>query len=94
MFVELFLWALVIGSWFTLLLLKKEDIKRYMPAALLASYLMIIYNIFASNRSHWEIHYPIIPALDPLFISGVFGVFPVITIWVFYFTYRRVFGCT
>ncbi|WP_236686963.1 hypothetical protein [Ornithinibacillus contaminans] len=29
------------------------------------------------------------PVLKPLFVSGLFGAFPVVTMWIFYFTYRR-----
>ncbi len=58
-----------------------------MPAAVFASYLMIIYNVVANNQKHWVINETLIPWLKPLFVSGVFGAFPVITLWVFYYTY-------
>ncbi len=69
--------------------MKKENIKRFMPAAFSASYLMIIYNVVAYNQNHWAINETIIPWLKPLFVSGVFGAFPVIALWVFYFTYGK-----
>lgn len=81
------LWMILITPWLTLSLLKKEGIKRFMPAAIFASFLMMIYNIIAYNQHHWEISDTIIPWLKPLFVSGVFGAFPVITLWIFYFTY-------
>lgn len=86
---KIVLWFVLLAPWFTLFFLKKEDIKRYTPAAIFASYIMMIYNIIADNRGHWELKASIIPWLDPLFVSGVFGAFPVITLWVFYFTYGR-----
>ncbi|MCU9615177.1 hypothetical protein OEV98_16740 [Caldibacillus lycopersici] len=89
MFTKILLWVLLIAPWFTLFLLKKEDIKRYMPAAIFATLLMIIYNIIAANQHHWELNIRLISWLKPLFTSGIFGAFPVITIWIFYFTYQR-----
>lgn len=83
------LWTVLIAPWFTLFLIKKEKIKRFMPAAIFASYLMITYNVIANNQNHWVLNDPLIPWLEPLFVSGVFGAFPVITIWVFYFTYGK-----
>lgn len=86
---KILLWTILIAPWFTLFLIKKESIKRFMPAALCASYLMIIYNVVANNQKHWVINDTIIPWLKPLFVSGVFGAFPVITLWVFHFTYGK-----
>ncbi|MBP1961170.1 hypothetical protein [Paenibacillus aceris] len=86
---KIVLWTVLIGPWFTLFLIKKENIKRFMPAAIFASYLMIIYNVVAMNQKHWVINETLIPWLKPLFVSGVFGAFPVITLWVFYFTYGK-----
>ncbi|WNF38389.1 hypothetical protein RJD24_08195 [Bacillaceae bacterium IKA-2] len=86
---KIILWALLVVPWSTLFLLKKEDIKRFMPAAIFASYLMIIYNVIANNQNHWVIKEPLIPWLEPLFVSGVLGSFPIITLWIFYFTYGK-----
>jgi ABC-type Fe3+-siderophore transport system permease subunit len=80
---KIVLWVVLIAPWFTLFFLKKEEIKRYMPAAIFASFLMIIYNIFAYNQAHWEIKVSIIPWLDPLFVPGIFGAFPVITLLLY-----------
>lgn len=87
LFNKLLLWALLILPWFTLFFLKKDGIKRYMPVAILTSLLMTVYNIVAFNQKHWEIKVTLIPSLKPLFISGTFGVFIIITIWIFYYTY-------
>jgi hypothetical protein len=81
------LWASLILPWFTLFFLKKQSIKRYMPVAIFTSLLMVVYNIIAYNQNHWEIQVSIIPSLKPLFVSGVFGVFVIITIWIFHYTY-------
>lgn len=86
---KIVLWTILIAPWFTLFLFKKENIKRFMPAAMCASYLMIIYNVVANNQKHWVINETLIPWLKPLFVSGVFGAFPVITLWVFHYTYGK-----
>ncbi|MCK8487042.1 hypothetical protein M0651_07660 [Paenibacillus sp. MBLB2552] len=69
--------------------MKKEDIKRFMPVAIFATFLMILYNVYAFNQKHWEIHTVIFPALRPLFASLILGGFPVIVLWIFRFTYRK-----
>ncbi|MBD1383577.1 hypothetical protein [Metabacillus arenae] len=86
---KILLWIVLIAPWFTLFLVKKENIKRFMPAAIFASYLMIIYNVVADNQKHWVINETLIPCLKPLFVSGVFGAFPIITFWVFHYTYGK-----
>ncbi|MEH7443568.1 hypothetical protein V7201_14755 [Bacillus sp. JJ1122] len=87
MFNKVLLWGMLILPWFTLFFLKKEGIKRYMPVAIFASLLMTVYNVFAYNQKHWEIKVMIIPLLKPLFVSGLFGGFLIVTIWIFYYTY-------
>lgn len=89
MFNKILLWASLILPWFTLFFLKKDGIKRYMPVAILTSLIMTVYNIIAYNQKHWEIKVTLMPMLKPLFISGTFGVFIIITIWIFYFTYGQ-----
>lgn len=86
---KVILWVIFIGPWLSLLFMKKESIRRYMPAGLFATLLMLIYNIYAFNKEHWEIHTTIFPFLKPLFTSGILGAFPVITVWIFYFTYEK-----
>jgi hypothetical protein len=84
---KIVLWTVLIAPWLTLFFLKSEHIKRYMPAAIFASYLMVVYNVIAANQKHWVINETIVPWLKPLFVSGVFGAFPVITLWIFHCTY-------
>ncbi|MEL3971840.1 hypothetical protein AAEO50_06040 [Rossellomorea oryzaecorticis] len=86
---KLILWFILIAPWFSLFFLKKEVVKRFIPVSLLASFIMIVYNLVAENQNHWEINVSIIPSLEPAFVSGVFGAFPVITLWIFHFTFGR-----
>ncbi len=60
-----------------------------MPVAILASFLMLLYNLIAYNQKHWEIKVAILPLLKPAFASGVLGGFLIITIWIFHYTYGR-----
>ncbi|MCS0671357.1 hypothetical protein [Cytobacillus firmus] len=83
------LWTILIAPWFTLFFLKKEDIKRFMPVAILAAFLMVLYNLIAYNQKHWIIKETILPWLKPSFASGILGAFLVVTIWIFYFTYGK-----
>ncbi|WP_254871048.1 hypothetical protein [Bacillus sp. Marseille-Q1617] len=84
---KLILWFILIAPWLTLFFLKKEVVKRFMPVSLLASFIMLVYNLVAENQNHWIINVSIIPSLEPAFVSGVFGAFPVITLWIFRFTF-------
>jgi hypothetical protein len=72
-----------------IIFLKKLKIKRFTPVGILASFLMVLYNVVAYNEKHWTIKVTIIPWLKPLFVPGVLSVFLVVTIWIFYFTYPR-----
>ncbi|MGV3266816.1 hypothetical protein [Cytobacillus pseudoceanisediminis] len=83
------LWTILIAPWFTLFFLKREDIKRFMPVAILAAFLMVLYNLIAHNQKHWIIKESILPWLKPSFASGILGAFLIVTIWIFYFTYGK-----
>ncbi|WP_335868912.1 hypothetical protein [Bacillus sp. 2205SS5-2] len=84
---EIILWGVLILPWFTLFLLPQSEVRRYMPVAIFASNIMILYNIFAFHQKHWTINISIIPVLKPLFVSGVLGGFLIVTIWIFHFSY-------
>jgi hypothetical protein len=86
---KIILWIILIGPWFTLLLLKKERVKHFMPVGILASFLMVLYNLIAYNQQHWVIKVSILPWLKPIFASGILGTFLVTTIWIFHFTYHK-----
>jgi hypothetical protein len=86
---KIVLWAILVIPWLTLFLLKKEQVKHFMPVGILASFLMLLYNLVAYNEKHWIIKVHIFPWLKPSFESFILGGFLVITIWVFHFTYQR-----
>lgn len=79
-------WVIIILPWLTLFFMKKESIKRYMPIALLS----IIYSMIAvqvgDSLKWWvvkEMPYPLRS------LPNIFGLNPVMTMWIFYFTYGR-----
>ena len=86
---KIVLWAILVVPWLTLFFLKKEQVKRFMPVGILASFLMVLYNLVAYNEKHWIIKVHILPWLKPSFEAFVLGGFLVTTIWVFHFTYQR-----
>ncbi len=87
---KIVLWAILVIPWLTLLFfMKKEQIKRFMPVGILASFLMVIYNLVAYNEKHWIVKVHILPWLKPSFEPFILSCYLVITIWVFHFTYPR-----
>ncbi len=83
---QVIMWSTIIMPWFTLFLMKKEDIKRFMPVGLFSS-LMSIIAVEAGQTLGWfvfgETAYPL---KTPAY---VFGLNIIITMWIFYFLYGR-----
>jgi hypothetical protein len=83
---QLLSWAMFVIPWFTLIFMKMDTIKRFMPVALLAMLTSIIIYELGITFRWWvvtELAYPL--QLQPFHI----GLFPVLTMWVFRFTYRK-----
>ncbi len=81
------MWSLALVPWLTLFLMKKDDIKRWMPVAMFAVVLTTIIGDIGVRLGVWatqESPYPFNEML-PYF----YGTMPVLTIWVFRFTYGR-----
>ncbi|NPV91295.1 MAG: hypothetical protein HPY50_11055 [Firmicutes bacterium] len=80
-------WAMIALPWFTLFFMKKEDIKRFMPAALftvVSSTIIYESSITFNMWSTRETAYPLNQMLP-----SIYGLFPVLTIWILKFTYDR-----
>jgi hypothetical protein len=75
------------GPWLSLFFMKKEEIKRWMPVAMFALVLTVIIHDVGTRLGFWAIRESIFPfhQMMPYF----FGTMPVLTIWVFKFTYGR-----
>ncbi|WP_102271682.1 hypothetical protein [Cytobacillus massiliigabonensis] len=85
---KIILWAVLIGPLLTLIFLKKETLRRYMPSALFLIVLNTLFYQIAWEYNWWK-------------EDGVFGwdkvvnipwnyvAFPVMIIWVLKFTFER-----
>lgn len=83
---QLLQWLMFFIPWLTLIFLKKDVIKRYMPVALFSSLTSIIVHELGVSFGWWTVleeGYPL--QLAPYLI----GLMPVITLWIFRFTFRR-----
>ena len=83
------LWASIILPWLTLVFLKKEDIKRYMPVALFGALMTTIVGETALAMKWWVIKDSIFPFYHLPTLT--YGGFPVGIIWIFKFTNKRFF---
>ena len=80
-------WGMIMLPWFTLFFMKKEDIKRFMPAALftvVSSTIIYESGIAFKMWSTRETAYPLYQMLP-----SIYGLFPVLSMWVFKFTFDR-----
>lgn len=80
-------WSFIILPWFTLFFMKKEEIKRYMPVALFASLGGTAFSELALALDFWTIKDSIFPFYHV--IALVYGLFPVVVIWIFKLTYNH-----
>lgn len=83
---QFILWSMLILPWLTLVFMKKDEIKRYMPVALFTVVTSAIIIESGTTLGLWdyrETAYPI------KMISYNYGTVPVITMWIFKFTYKR-----
>lgn len=79
-------WSMLIVPWLTLFFMKKEDIKRFFPVAVLSALTSVIIHHVGNSLQWWEqidLNYPFV---IPFYLLGLH---PVITMWIFKFTYRK-----
>lgn len=84
---QIILWGTLIVPWLTLIFMKKEDIKRFIPASILAVFLSIIVCDIGVGKGYWhfrETTYPL-----ALLSTYVYGLFPIVSIWILKYTYER-----
>ncbi|HEY0827960.1 MAG TPA: hypothetical protein VGE40_07695 [Bacilli bacterium] len=82
------MWGCIIVPWLSLLLMKKDTVKRFMPVSIFTSLLMTIYNELGYTFRWWEVKQTIVPWVIT-YVPFVYGSFLAGTIWIFYFTYGR-----
>ncbi len=84
---QFILWSMFIIPWLTLFFMKKEDIKRFMSLGLFTFWLSIIVTEIGITTGLWVLQETTFPlAVIPTYI---YGIFPVIAMWIFKFTYGR-----
>lgn len=86
---KIILWSLLITPWFTLLLMKKESIKRYIATTIFTSLLVTIVYEIAYVYKWWDLLVPIVPWGNITNVSYAYGTFFIGTLWIFHFTYRK-----
>jgi len=84
---QVLLWVMVIVPWLSLFLMKKKDIRRYIPAGLFSSFLLVILQEVGVANSWWYFRETIYPL-------GVFTPFTesidlILPMWVLKYTYGR-----
>lgn len=83
---QVLLWSIVILPWLTIFFMKKQNIKRFIPVALLS----IVYSIIAvevgQTLNWWVVKETPYPLRS---VPNVFSLNPVITMWIFQFAYGR-----
>ncbi|MCX7711448.1 MAG: hypothetical protein N2484_16530 [Clostridia bacterium] len=83
---QLFLWTLFILPWITVFFMQKEDIKRFIPAALLSTIISIIVVEVGVTLNWWVVKESAYPLRN---LSYIYSLNPVITLWLLRFTYGQ-----
>ncbi|MDR3560373.1 MAG: hypothetical protein P4N59_02870 [Negativicutes bacterium] len=83
----IFLWGTIILPWFTLPFLNRDEIKHYMPVALLGSLIATIVAELAVSLDWWIVKDNIFPFHN--IAPYIYGAFPVGIIWIFKFTKKH-----
>lgn len=84
---QVILWSLLIVPWLSLFFMRKEDIKRWMPAALFTIVTSTIITDAGVALKMWVINENVF-FLNEM-VPVVYGPFPVLTLWILKFTYGR-----
>ncbi|MFX4261337.1 hypothetical protein ACOBQJ_03940 [Pelotomaculum propionicicum] len=83
---QFLLWSLVIVPWLTLIFMNKEDIKRFMPAALFTSLTSMVVVDVGITLNFWVVQETAYPLRG---LPYHLGLSPVLIIWMLYATYGR-----
>jgi len=84
---QIILWSTLIVPWLTLFFMKKEDIKRYLPAGLLVVVLSALLSDAGVRLGFWVFRQNIFPlgVVEPY----IYGMYPVLTMWFLKFSNGR-----
>ena len=81
------MWSMFFIPWLSLFFMKKEEVKRWMPVAIFAVVLTTIIHDVGTTLGFWATRESIFPFHQ--MIPYYYGAMPVLTIWIFKFTYGR-----
>lgn len=82
---QLLLWSLFIIPWFTLVFMSREEIKRWIPVALFSIVTSMLTVEIGDTFQWWTVKENVYPLQTT--IPYLLGLNPVITIWLFKYTY-------
>lgn len=84
---QFFLWSTLIFPWLTLFFVKKDELKRFLPVSWFTIVINTIFYEVGITINFWKIREATYPftEMPPYF----FGFYPVITIWLFKFSYGK-----
>ncbi|MBP2637476.1 MAG: hypothetical protein H6Q72_3383 [Firmicutes bacterium] len=85
---QVLLWTMFIVPWLSLFFMKKDDIRRYMPAGLFSSFLLVILQEAGVANDWWYFQETIYPLLG-VFTPFTESVDVIIPMWVLKYTYGR-----
>jgi len=79
------MWSMFFVPWLSLFFMKKEEVKRWMPVAMFALVLTTIIHDVGTTLGFWATRESTFPFYQMM--PYYFGTMPILTIWVFKFTY-------
>ncbi|WP_166239806.1 hypothetical protein [Paenibacillus turpanensis] len=87
--VKTILWGLFVVPWLSLIFLKGEQLRRFMPVALLATVINSIIGQMANEYDWWRFKESIFAWDKMMPLYTVYGMFLAGTIWIFVFTFGK-----
>lgn len=79
------MWSMFFIPWLSIFFMKKEEVKRWMPVAMFAVVLTTIIHDVGTTLGFWATQQSTFPFYQ--MIPYYYGTMPILTIWVFKFTY-------
>lgn len=80
-------WSMLILPWLTLFFMERKEIKHYLPVGLFSIVLTTIIHDIGITFGFWVVEDAAYPFYEML--PYFYGLIPVLTMWVFKFTYGR-----
>jgi len=81
---QFILWLIIIIPWLTLIVMGKENAKRYLPVGLFAAFTSSIIIETGITLQWWAVLETAYPLKS---IAYLFGLLPVMTMWIFRYTF-------